>query len=82
MSLRRLSAALNHAEQTCLADTAVMALVTLVIKRTPITISLFNTENVEKSAADALQLVTTPVRALVMMAVNADSVHHLARQEI
>ena len=78
MSLRKLLAALNHAQQTCLADTAVQVLVVGVI-RTLMAFSLSNTGNAQRIAADALQLVTTLAGDFVMMAMTVGFVHHVAR---
>jgi hypothetical protein len=79
MSLWSYLAALHHAEQTCLAGTAVRALVVVVIRRVLIINSLLNTENAQRSAADDLHLVITLARDFVMMAMTADSVYRLAR---
>jgi hypothetical protein len=82
MSLQRLLAALCHAKQTCLVGIAVPALVAIVARRAPITISpvpVLNTESAQRSVDDALLPATTTVRNFAMMALAADSIYRLAR---
>jgi hypothetical protein len=79
MSLRRLLVVLYHAKQTCLAGIVVPALVVVVIRRASITIPLSNTENAQRSAADASLPATTLARNFVMNASTVDSVYHVVR---
>ena len=79
MSLRRLLVAPYHAKQTYLAGIAVPAPVVIVIRRTPITVPLLNTESAQRFVDAALQLATILVENFVMMVLTVDSVHHLAR---